>query len=206
MEKNDIKISIIFPTYNGENVLQANLTSIQNLSNLDEIELIIIDNNSTDSTKEVIKSCKDINLRLIEQSRNLGFAEACNIGVLNAKGEFIFITNQDVIFPSKFFQKLKKVYLDYKKKNEFIISPAVIFKGGTIHYFGAKIHFLGFSFTPEIGKKLPKRQVIKNTQRISGCALFMKKDLFIEIGGFDNNLFMYCEDTDFAMRYYATQR
>ena len=52
----DIKFSIIFPSYNGESLVPNCLKSIENLDNINEVELIIIDNNSTDSTLEVIKS------------------------------------------------------------------------------------------------------------------------------------------------------
>ena len=195
------RISIIFPSFNGERFLNRNLDSIKNLINLDEIELIIIDNNSSDSSRRIIKSYKnDLNIKLIEKNLNLGFAKASNMGALNAKGEFIFITNQDVIFPKQFFQKLIKIYDKYKKNREIIISPALVFEGGGIHYFGAKNHFLGFSYTPEIRQKLPQKKIIKKTQRFSGGTLFIKKKLFLEVGGFDNRLFMYCEDTDLSLR------
>ena len=104
MINSNIKISIIFPSYNGENVIHDCLKSVENLDNSIEIELIIVDNNSTDSTVDIIKSFKKINLTLLEQKSNLGFARACNLVVNNAKGEFIFITNQDVSFPEDFLQ------------------------------------------------------------------------------------------------------
>ena len=201
MDKITPKISIIFPSYNGERFLKRNLNSIKKLSYLNEIEIIIVDNNSTDSSIEIIKSYKkEINIKLIEQKVNLGFAKACNIGTLYAKGEFVFFTNQDVIYPSNFFQKLIKDYYDYRFDQEIILSPAVIFEGNGIHYFGAKIHFLGFSYTPDVLKKLPNQKIVKTTQRITGCTFFLKKELFLEIGGFDNIFFMYCEDTDISLR------
>jgi len=58
------KISIIFPTYNGEKYIYRNLNSIKNLVNLNEIEIVIVDNNSTDSTKEIIKSFNNIDKAL----------------------------------------------------------------------------------------------------------------------------------------------
>ena len=195
------KISIIFPTYNGEKYLKRTLDSIKNLNGLDKIELIIIDNNSVDSSLDVIDSYKDyINIKLIKQYKNQGFAKACNIGVKKAKSEFIFITNQDVIFPRFFFQKLMKLYIDYKKSYEIIVSTAIIFEEDGIHYFGAKNHFLGFTYTKDMYQKLPKKKIIKNTQRFSGGSLFIKKFFFLELGGFDNIFFMYNEDTDLSLK------
>ena len=66
MNNNQTKISILFPSFNGEQFLKKNLESIQNLKNLNEIEVLIIDNNSKDSSIEIISSYKDkINLKLI---------------------------------------------------------------------------------------------------------------------------------------------
>ena len=197
----NLRISIIFPSYNGENYLIRNLDSIKRLNNLNEIELVIIDNNSNDSSIEIIESYKkNIQIKLIKGNTNLGFSKACNIGALNAEGEFIFITNQDVIFPPEFFSKLNSIYNNLKKEEEVILSPAIVFENHTIHYFGAKNHFLGFSYTPSLGQKLPKEKIVKTTKRISGGSLFIKKSLFLKKGAFDSHFFMYYEDTDFSLR------
>ena len=197
----NLRISIIFPSYNGEDYLIRNLDSIKRLNNLNEIELVIIDNNSNDSSIEIIESYKkNIQIKLIKKNTNLGFSKACNIGALNAEGEFIFITNQDVIFPPEFFSKVISIYNNLKKEEEVILSPAIVFENHTIHYFGAKNHFLGFSYTPSLGQKLPKDKMVKPTRRISGGSLFIKKSLFLEKGAFDSHFFMYYEDTDFSLR------
>ena len=195
------KISIIFPSYNGEKFLHRNLDSIKQLSKLNEIELIIVDNNSKDSSKEIIKSySKTLHVKLVELNNNVGFAKACNLGATYAKGEFLFITNQDMLFLKNFFQELLNIYKNYKKNQEIIISPAIVFEGNGIHYFGAKIHILGFSYTPNLGQKLPHKQIVVKTQRISGGSLFIKNELFLKLGGFDNIYFMYYEDTDLSLR------
>lgn len=201
MNNVNLRISIIFPSYNGENYLIRNLDSIKKLNSLNEIELVVIDNNSNDSSIEIIESYKkNIQIKLIKGNTNLGFCKACNIGALNAEGEFIFITNQDVIFPPEFFSKLINIYNNLKKEKEIILSPAIVFENHTIHYFGAENHFLGFSYTPNLGQKLPKEKVVNPTQRISGGSLFIKKSLFLDKGAFDSHFFMYYEDTDFSLR------
>jgi GT2 family glycosyltransferase len=201
MQKKDSKISIIFPSYNGAKYLKKNLDSIKNLRNFNEIELVIIDNNSIDLSLSIIESYKnEINLKLIKNKMNEGFAKACNSGARVCNGEFLFFTNQDVIFSSDFFEKLKQIYYNLRLEDEIIISPAIIFEDFTIHYYGAKNHFLGFSYTPEIGEVLRKEKIIKRTQRFSGGSLFIKKDYFLMLGGFDEEFFMYHEDTDLSLK------
>ena len=201
MNNLNLRVSVIFPTYNGENFLKRNLDSIKRLININEIELVIIDNNSNDSSIEIVESYKkNIHIKLIKKNSNLGFSKACNIGALNANGEFLFITNQDVIFSAEFFSKLIRIYNSLKKEKEVIISPAIVFENHTIHDFGAENHFLGFSYTSNLGQKLPKEKMVNHTQRISGGSLFIKKSFFLKMGAFDPNFFMYYEDTDFSLR------
>ena len=201
MQNLNTEISIVFPSYNGAQFLNKNLDSIKKLKNKNNIELVVVDNFSEDSTVDVLKSYEsEINIKLLRNNFNKGYAEACNFGVKNASGEFVFITNQDVIFPPDFFEKLIKLYTQFKKDQEIVISHALVFETGRIHYFGAKNHFLGFSYTPEVGEKLPKQKIIKRTQRFSGGTLFIKKDFFLKLGGFDIEFFMYYEDTDLSYR------
>jgi len=201
MSNSLIKISIIFPSYNGEDVIYENLNSIKNLNNSNEVELVIVDNNSIDSTIEIIKSFKkSININLIEKKKNLGFAEACNVAVLESKGDFIYITNQDVTFPEDFFEILINLYKNLKNDKEIIISPAVVFPGKYINYYGAKLHFLGFSYTPNMYQKIPDKVNTFRTQKCSGTSMFMKKNTFLDLKGFDSFFFMYHEDSDFSLK------
>lgn len=195
-----VEISIIFPTYNGEKYLYRNLNSIKNLVNLNEIEIVIVDNNSIDSTKEIIKSFNNININLIGQDCNSGFAKACNIGVINAKGKYIFITNQDVLFPKNFFKIVLNLYNNMEKDGDLILCPAVVFRGKKINYFGGKIHFLCISYTPDMYSKIPKKKLTFKTHKVTGCSMFMKREAFLKLNGFDSYFFMYKEDIDFSLR------
>ncbi len=199
MDKFNPIISIIFPSFNGERYLYQNLNSIRNLNNLEEIELIIIDNNSIDSSIEIINSFKKIKITLIKQKNNVGFAKACNIGVLNAKGKYIFITNQDVIFPSTyFFKKLVNSFQfleHFKKTDKIIVGPRICNYNGKIEYSRRKINFLGFS-----NMDISKSNKIRRTMISSGCAFLIKKKYYEELDGFDELYFMYYEDIDFSIR------
>ena len=82
MQVSHPKISVIFPSYNGVKFLERNLNSIKLLNNLDDIELVIIDNKSKDSSINVIKSFENIiNINLVKNNYNEGFAEIVESGV-----------------------------------------------------------------------------------------------------------------------------
>ncbi|MHA1285321.1 MAG: glycosyltransferase family 2 protein [Promethearchaeota archaeon] len=199
---NNVKISVIFPSYNGETVIRKLFESVLNLKNLNEIEFIVVDNHSQDSTVDIIKSYNEyINLQLIEENQNLGFGEACNKAASLANGKYLFITNQDVEFDSDFFIKIEKIYQELSKDRDIILSPSILFFNKYINYFGAKIHFLGFSYTPNMYKPMNKNEIKTfRTLKASGCSLFLKKELFLKIGGFNPNYFMYHEDTDLSLK------
>ena len=200
MENSSPIISIIFPSYNAEKFIQKNLRSIQAATESIKVEIIIVDNNSKDNTLKLINQFDRLNITTIKKQRNLGYAKACNIGVKRANGEFIFITNQDVFFPSDFFKVLLETYNTLESDSPLILSTAVVFPDKRINYFGGVIHYSGISYTPTMYEKLPKEKKTFQTLKASGCSMFMKRRLFIELGGFDPSFFMYKEDVDLSMR------
>ncbi|MFO7796121.1 MAG: glycosyltransferase family 2 protein [Promethearchaeati archaeon] len=201
MDIPSVKISIIFPTFNAENFINRNLRSIQNLSKDFNIEVVIIDNNSTDNTLNLVRSFKSKEIKIIKNRQNFGFARACNIGAKSATGEFLFITNQDVVFPSNFFHKCIIVYQKLNdESSDVVLSPAVVFPDKNINYYGGKVHYTGLSFTPEMYNKLSSKKKTFKTYKASGCSMFLKKQTFLDLNGFDPCFFMYKEDVDFSLR------
>jgi len=200
MDIHSVKISIIFPTYNAEKFIIRNLRSIQNLSKDLNIEIVIIDNHSTDNTLNLIRNFKYKDIKIIKNHQNLGFAKACNIGAKSATGDFLFITNQDVVFPSNFLHSCIKVYQKLNGESDAVLSPAVVFPDKTINYYGGKVHYTGISFTPEMYTKLPEDKRTFKTHKASGCSMFLKKQTFLDLNGFDPYFFMYKEDVDFSLR------
>lgn len=100
-----LKVSIIIANYNSENTIFYTLESIKNQTYLN-IETIIVDDNSNDGSKNIIKQWisnhKDINIKLIELDNNIGAYKARNIGLKNSTGFFITLLDSDDIFlPNK---------------------------------------------------------------------------------------------------------
>ena len=96
-----IKVSVIIPVYNAENYLAKCLDSVVN-QNLDEIEIICIDDGSTDSSKEIIQTYVDrfSNFKFLCQ-KNMGSGIARNKGIENAEGEYIAFMDADDYYPSE---------------------------------------------------------------------------------------------------------
>lgn len=114
--ENNSKISIILPTYNREKIISNSIKScLQQTYN--PIEIIVIDDCSTDNTKKIIKDFKDIRIKYIKLLTHKGASYSRNIGIKKAKGSYIaFIDSDDIFLPEKLkiqFQNLNKINSDF---------------------------------------------------------------------------------------------
>ena len=101
-------VTIIFPTHNGWEDTKDCLASIRNLNYPKEkLEVIVVDNASTDGTPEKIHK-NFPGVTLATQQTNLGFAKAINLGVKRTSSELILITNNDVVFEKSCLNELVK--------------------------------------------------------------------------------------------------
>ena len=101
--KNNIIISIIIPIYNGEAHIDRCLDSVMKQNFSKPWELIIVDDASTDNTKEIIKKYNISNLKLYSLSNNSGPSIARNLGISKALGEYIYMLDVDDLVSIKSF-------------------------------------------------------------------------------------------------------
>ena len=90
---NNPLVSIVMPVFNQYAVTRRGLKSIAENTDDTPYEIIIVDNGSTDETKQIKKEFK---VRIIRNKTNLGFAKACNQGIMAAKGKFVLLLNNDI--------------------------------------------------------------------------------------------------------------
>ena len=104
------KVSAIIPVYNCQNSILAAIKSIQN-QNMDEIEIILVNDNSKDHSLEIIQNIKkqDKRIIIINNKKNMGILYSRSIGVLGAKGKYIFpLDNDDMFFDYDVFSSVYK--------------------------------------------------------------------------------------------------
>ncbi|MBU4534511.1 MAG: glycosyltransferase [Euryarchaeota archaeon] len=90
-------VSVILPTYNRANTLNKSILSVLNQT-YEDFELIIVDDGSSDNTKEVIEHFEDNRIRYVKHEKNKGAASAMNTGIRKSKGFLISIQNSDDIW------------------------------------------------------------------------------------------------------------
>ena len=131
---NNIKVSIIIPTFNREKDIIRAIKSVLNQT-YKNIEVIVVDDGSKDKTFFMIQKIKDKRIRYIKLNRNTGGSNARNIGIKNALGNYIaFQDSDDEFYPNKIEKQLrniinKKSDLDFckirclRKNSHFYIYP-----------------------------------------------------------------------------------
>lgn len=190
----ETSVSVIIPVHNGKvDTLQC-LKSLRLQRFLNTPEIILVDNASHDGTSDIVKN-KFPKVKIISLSRNLGFAGGVNEGIKIAKGNYLFVINNDIIFNKHFLQQLITA-MEMDEKIGIV--------GGKIYYQSPKdkILFCGVHFNAWTGtiQKLPRPNKTKQSAWIQGCAMLIKKNVIEKIGLFDPEYFHSFEDADLCLR------
>jgi glycosyltransferase involved in cell wall biosynthesis len=140
-------VSVVIPTYNRAHLIRKSIQSIINQAYKD-LEIIVVDDSSSDNTEEIVKSFKDERIRYIRHENNRGAPAARNTGIKAAKGEYIaFEDSDDEWLPQKLERQMKVfenapsnvglVYTGFFRKdndkNEYIPSSRISQKESDIH-------------------------------------------------------------------------
>ena len=191
-------VSIIILNYNAGQILLDCFESVIK-TNYDNFEIIIVDNASKDKSHRKCKE-KFERVRIIENEKNLGYCEGNNVGIKNAKGEFIVILNPDTTVHPDW---LNELFCAYNKFGEGLYQPKHLSLSEKTVYMSAgnMLNIFGFGYAREKGKK-DKNQFnkIEEIGYASGTCLFTSSSVLKKVGLFDPFIFLYHDDLDLGWR------
>jgi len=206
-----MQLSIIILNYNVRYFLEQCVLSVQNATQNLNAEIIVVDNNSPDDSCQMMKEHFP-DVILIENKENAGFPKGNNIGVNIAKGEYICILNPDTVVAEDTFEKV--LAFAKTKKDLGIIGCKLI--DGTGNFLpeskrGIPTPFVAFtkicslykifpgikSFGKYYASHINENQTGK-VEILVGAFMVMKKETYQEVGGFDEDCFMYSDDIDLS--------
>jgi len=191
------KVAVVIPNFNGKNLLADCLRSIKNTACYPNLEIIVVDNGSTDGSVEMIKR-KFPEVLLITNSKNLGFSKACNQGAclaLERGADYVlFLVNDTKVLTQRWVEKF--VRIAEQDKTIGIIGPKVV---GTIQYPPTnKLYPSGLAEIFKV-KTFPSRTTPVNF--ISGAAFFVSRKLIKTVGLLDEAFSPFmCDDLDYFIR------
>jgi len=207
------ELAIIIVNWNGGELLQRCLNSINNFPPSVPYEVIVVDNASTDGSREWLESQSSA-LRLISNHDNLGFGQANNIAFKETDQPLLFLLNSDAEVQAGTIDTLIETI---KSDPQFgVVGPRLHNPDGTLQasvWRNPPTPFETLANAFQLYRLMPKRMCgdlllgyhWDHTQRrsaalLSGAALMVRRDVINAVGGFDERFHMYGEDTEWCLR------
>lgn len=201
-------LSIIIVNYNTSYYTLNCVKSLREYEKNDSYEIIIVDNNSDPYEKNKLSE-SPLNFFLVTLEKNYGFGFACNIGAELSKARYVLFLNPDITLYDSSVSKL----FEYAVSNDVpCVTGLLVSEKLELQYCFNNFPDIKWEFAESFGlgrKKimdsLLSRSEIKNNLPFvvdwaHGACLLFKKDVFCEVGGFDERIFLYYEDVDIQFR------
>ncbi|MCI9846269.1 glycosyltransferase family 2 protein [Flavobacterium pectinovorum] len=214
-----MQLSVIILNYKVRYFLEQCVLSVQEALSAIDAEIIVVDNNSDDDSCLMMKN-RFPDVTLIENKENSGFPKGNNIGVAQAKGKYICILNPDTVVAEDTFVKV--LAFAEEKENLGIIGCKLI--DGTGNFLpeskrGTPTPWVAFTKIFGLYKIFPNQRFFNQyyAQHLSenqtgkvdilvGAFMLMQRKLYLEVGGFDEDCFMYADDIDLSYSVLQKQR
>lgn len=207
----EIDVSIILVNFNTKILTSNAIESIINKTKNINYEIIVIDNNSHDGSVQYLIDKFKNEIKIVKLNENIGFGGANNIGIENAKGEFVFLLNTDTILINN---AVSILYSFIKSNKDVAVCGGNLYdiNGNPIHSYAKKIP--GFKmvilepFIMAINKRRKIQRIYDFNYRnqnievgyITGADMMIRKNVLAEVGGFDPEFFMYFEESELQDR------
>jgi len=193
-------ISVIIVNHNGKEWLKACLGSVFS-QDYPSFEVILIDNASDDESVSFTQAHFP-KVKIISEKTNHGFAQGNNIGFAHAKGEYIFLLNNDTVVEKNCLTKLKQAFVEIPKLG--IVQPKIILLDEPELLDQVGSYWTNTTYLYHFGFRKPHHLAIYNHSRqvfsSMGAAIMISREVIEKVGLFDARFWCYYEETDFCHR------
>ena len=201
-------ISVILVQHNNGRLTLDAITTLRQY-HTGGFEVIVVDNGSTDGSLSLLRSEQE-KIKIVE-CPNKGFGAANNLAAAGAQGDVLFFLNNDTICTGEILSGVEREF--EADQGMGVMGPRLNYPDGTLQLSAGRLP----TFWGEIGEKFVysaerrrARQVLSAAERffsrrrtvgwVTGAALFIRRELFRKLKGFDERMFMYFEDKDLCAR------
>lgn len=212
-------VSVVIVNWNTKKLLKDCLGSLKGGTRC-PVEVIVVDNGSSDGSIKMVKKFFH-GVLAIETGVNLGMGTGNNRGLERAKGKYLMVLNTDTVVPKGAIEKLVS-WMD-NHPGVGVVGPQLRYGDGRVQTSGGNfpslattaILFLGIDDIPFLSRFLPlyqrggmylsgkQEEVFKKEHRVDwlmGGCLMVRREVYEKVGGFDENIFMYGEEVEWAYR------
>ena len=196
------KVSIIIPTKNNKFLLKRCIDSLENNTNYENFEIILVDNNSND--RGTLEYYDSLPYQVISYPHPFNFSKMNNLGVANAQGDYILCLNDDTkALETNWLTEMVSIC---QQKDVGIVGAKLLHSNGSIQHAGAV--FLksgsGFHIFENILEKsngvFNMHNVIRNFSAVTGACLLIKNSIFEKINGYDDDFDLFYGDADLCLK------
>lgn len=193
-------VSVVLVNFQGAD---ETIRAIQDLAAVDwpkdRLEVVVVDNASGDGSFDLIRAAAPW-ITVVAAPSNLGFAGGCNLGVQASSGEFIAFLNNDAR-PDQAWISAAIATFGEDQNIAAVASKVLDWNGQIVDYIDAGLTWFGKGYKPFVGETAGTlgrnpRDVLFGT----GSAMFVRREAFLALGGFDESYFMFYEDVDLGWR------
>jgi GT2 family glycosyltransferase len=188
--------SVVIVAYNSGPALTRCLDSLE-LGLAGEVEVVLVNNGS--KRPEIAEACRRSFVELVSPGKNLGFAGGCNYGAARASGEVLVFLNPDTVVASGAIQALASA-LDDRSIGIAMARLRLLKQPELLNSAGNVLHVTGLAWAGSYGRPASEVAEQRDVTYPSGAAMALRMELFRELGGFTEELFMYQEDLELAWR------
>lgn len=190
-------VSVVIVNYNGAADLPVCLDSLRRQTRR-PTEILVVDNNSSDNSLPLLRRYPEVTV--IANRVNAGFSKAVNLAAASAAGDLLALLNTDIEAAPTFLEEGIRAFGDPKIA---AVAAKILFFDNRhlINGVGGGMNYLGYGWDRGLNEvdrgqyDLPEEVFFA-----SGGACFFKRDLFLQMNGFDPRFFMYHEDVDLCWR------
>ncbi|MEM7548232.1 MAG: glycosyltransferase family 2 protein [Bacteroidota bacterium] len=201
-------ISIIIVNFNSEALIKECVSSIEKHSSGFEFEIIIVDNSYKKGAEKIFTSFSN-RIRYVKSELNLGFGAANNLGFKKATGRYFLVLNADTLFIENSILECIKFFDSTKDLKAGVIGVKLLNEDGSFQpsfypFLKHNLVRLLLTSNPLIYRLFSAEKYYKEKNKvtrvldISGAFMFMKKEVYQKVGGFDPEFFIYYEESEWC--------
>ncbi len=207
------QLTITLVGFNSNADLRVCLASLDSQLDPPSFEVIVVDNNSSDDTLAALERDRP-DVTIIANERNVGFGTAHNQAARRARGEWLLLLNPDTVLPDRTLRMLFDA-----RHDDLLLAPRLDFPDGSLqrsahrrwpswwshtYLFNVFLFFalqrLRRGYDPTLYSNVQHTKPLA-AKHVMGAVLFLRRDRFLALGGFDERYFLYLEETDLCRRF-----